>query len=159
HRCDCAAGQAYSPAPHALQRVQHTNNDSTLGSIHMSSKLRVAAGTALAVLACANMPAFADDHAYTEGSVVNVAMIRTVDGKTDDYLRWLDTTWKAEQEASKKAGYIQSYEVLLASPQGPNDPDVLLVTTYKNWAALDGALAKGDEIAKQIEGSVAAANQ
>jgi hypothetical protein len=33
------------------------------------------------------------------------------------------------------------------------------VITYKNWAALDGAVAKGDEIAKEIEGSVAAANQ
>jgi hypothetical protein len=125
----------------------------------MSSKLRVAACTALAAFACANMPAFADDHAYTEGPVVNVQMIRTVDGKTDDYIHWLDTTWKAEQEASKKAGYIQSYEVLLASPQGPNDPDILLVVTYKNWAALDGGLAKGDEIAKQIEGSVSASNQ
>jgi|SRR5215472_12223383 len=125
----------------------------------MASKLRVAAGAALVALASATMPAFADDHAYSEGPVVNVAMIRTVDGKTDDYMRWLDTTWKAEQEAAKKAGYIQSYEVLMANPQGPNDPDVLLVITYKNWAALDGGLAKGDEIAKQIEGSVSAANQ
>ena len=125
----------------------------------MSSKLRVAAGAALIASACANVPTFADDHAFTEGPVVNVAMIRTVDGKTDDYLRWLDTTWKASQEASKKAGYIEGYEVLMANPQGPNDPDVLLVITYKNWAALDGALAKGDEISKQIEGSVSAANQ
>ena len=125
----------------------------------MSSKLRVVAGAALVVFACASVPTFADDHAYSEGPVVNVAMIRTVDGKTDDYMRWLDTTWKAEQEAAKKAGYIQSYEVLMANPQGPNDPDVLLVITYKNWAALDGGLAKGDEIAKQIEGSVSAANQ
>jgi hypothetical protein len=31
--------------------------------------------------------------------------------------------------------------------------------TYKNWAALDGAIEKGDAIAKQIEGSVAAASQ
>jgi len=29
----------------------------------------------------------------------------------------------------------------------------------RNWAALDGALAKNDEIAKQIEGSVAASNK
>ena len=125
----------------------------------MSSKLLLLAGAALLALSGANNPAFADDHAYTEGPVVNVAMIRTVDGKFDDYMKWLDTTWKAEQEAAKKAGYIQNYEVLMANPQGPNDPDVLLVITYKNWAALDGALAKGDEISKQIEGSVAAANQ
>jgi hypothetical protein len=44
-------------------------------------------------------------------------------------------------------------------PRSENDPDLLLVTTFKNWAALDGALAKGDAIAKQIEGSVAASNQ
>jgi hypothetical protein len=125
----------------------------------MSIKHRVAAGAALVTLACGSLGALADDHAYSEGPVVNVAMIRTVDGKFDDYMQWLDTTWKAEQEAAKKAGYIQSYEVLMANPQGPDDPDVLLVITYKNWAALDGALAKGDEISKQVEGSVAAANQ
>jgi len=34
-----------------------------------------------------------------------------------------------------------------------------LVVTYKNWAALDGALAKNDATVKQVEGSVAAANQ
>lgn len=125
----------------------------------MSSKLKLIAAAAIIGLPCASGSAFADDHAYSEGPVVNVAMIRTVDGKFDDYLKWLDTTWKAEQEAAKKAGYIQSYEVLMANPQGPNDPDVLLVITYKNWAALDGALAKGDEISRQIEGSVSAANQ
>jgi len=125
----------------------------------MSNKLRAAAYAALVALVCASVPALADDHAYTEGPVVNVAMIRTVDGKFDDYMQWLDTTWKAEQEAEKKAGYIVSYEVLTLNPRGPNDPDVLLITTYKNWAALDDGLAKSDAVAKQVEGSVAASNQ
>jgi hypothetical protein len=44
-------------------------------------------------------------------------------------------------------------------PRSADDPDLLLVTRYKNWAALDGAQAKGDEIAKLVEGSVAASNQ
>jgi hypothetical protein len=82
-----------------------------------------------------------------------------VDGKFDEYMKFIDTTWKQEQEAAKKAGYILSYEVLAVDPRGPDDPDLYLVITYKNWAALDGALAKGDAIAKQIEGSVAAASQ
>jgi hypothetical protein len=124
----------------------------------MSRTLKIA-GAMLVALTFTNIAAFADDHAYSEGPVVNVSMIRTVDGKFDDYMQWLDTVWKAEQEAAKKAGYIQSYEVLTANPQGPNDPDVLLVITYKNWAALDGGLVKGDVISKQVEGSVAAANQ
>jgi hypothetical protein len=125
----------------------------------MSIKLRLAACAAFAGLVCTSGAAFADDHAYTEGPVVNVTRIRTVDGKFDEYMKWLATTWKAEQEAAKKAGYIVGYEVLSAEARGPDDADLILVITYKNWAALDDGLAKGDAIAKQIEGSVAAANQ
>jgi hypothetical protein len=125
----------------------------------MSIKNQFAVMAAFAGLACMSVTAYADDHAYTEGSVVNVARIRTVDGHFDDYMKWLDTTWKQEEEAAKKAGYIISYEVLTVEPRGPDDPDILLVITSKNWAALDGATAKDDAIAKQIEGSVTAASQ
>jgi hypothetical protein len=125
----------------------------------MCTKLRAAAVAAMIGLAGASVTALADDHAYSEGPVVNVARIRTVDGKFDDYLKWVDTTWKAEQEAAKKAGFIVSYQVLTVEARTPDDPDVLLVTTYKNWAALDGSIAKGDQIAKQIEGSVTSAAQ
>src|SRR6202051_1565227 len=125
----------------------------------MSLKHRFAAMAAFASLVCMSVPALADDHAYTEGSVMNVARIRTVDGKFDEYMKWLDTTWKQEQEAGKKAGYLLSYQVVSVEPRGPDDADLLLMITYKNWAALDGALAKGDAIAKEIEGSVAAASQ
>jgi len=125
----------------------------------MSIKSRLSACALIALAATLSLPAYADDHAYTEGQVVNVARIRTVDGKFDDYMKWLATVWKKEQEASKKAGYILSYEVLTVEARTPDDADILLVTRYKNWAALDGALAKGDAIAKQIEGSVVAAAQ
>lgn len=125
----------------------------------MSIKKHFAACAAIATFACASSAVLADDHAYSEGPVVNVARIRTVDGKFDDYMKWVDTTWKQLQEAGKKAGNIVSYAVYTAEARGPNDADVLLVITYKNWAALDGALAKGDAITKQIEGSVTAANQ
>lgn len=125
----------------------------------MLGKYRLAAYAAFATLACTSFTALADDHAYTEGPVVNVSRIRTVDGKFDAYMNWLGTTWKQENEAAKKAGYILSYEVLQIEPREPTDPDLLLRITYKNWAALDGALAKNDAIAKEIEGSVAAASQ
>ncbi len=72
----------------------------------MKIKNRLAAYAALTALACGSATGFADDHAYTEGQVVNVARIRTVDGKFDDYMKWVDTTWKAQQEAAKKAGAL-----------------------------------------------------
>jgi hypothetical protein len=48
--------------------------------------------------------------------------------------------------------------VLVATPQGPNDADVVLVTRYKNFAALDGLGGKFDNLATQLEGSVDKAN-
>jgi hypothetical protein len=125
----------------------------------MSTKHLLAAVAACAALTGMSASAIADDHAYTEGGVVNVARIRTADGHFDDYMKWLDTTWKQEEEAAKKAGYITSYEVLTVEPRGPDDADILLVVRSKNWASLDGAVAKADAIAKQIEGSVSASNQ
>jgi hypothetical protein len=110
-------------------------------------------------LAVMSVVALADDHAYSEGAVVNVAAIRTEYGKFDDYMKYLDTTWKSEQEAAKKAGYITSYRVVTVEPRGENDPDIYLVINYKNWAAFDGATAKADAIAKQVEGTLAKQNE
>jgi hypothetical protein len=127
--------------------------------IQMTTNFRAVCYAAVASLVCMSAPAFADDHPYSEGPIVNIASIRTVDGKYEDYMHWLSTTWKQEQEASKKAGYITDYKILSVEPRGPDDPDLLLVITYKNWAAYDGSIAKGDAIAKQIEGSLEKANK
>lgn len=125
----------------------------------MKIKRQIAVCAALVALAAASASALADDHAYTEGPVVNVAAIRTEYGKFDAYMEYLGTTWKAEQEAAKKAGYITSYRVITVEPRGENDPDIYLVINYKNWAAFDGATARGDAIAKQVEGTLAKSNQ
>jgi hypothetical protein len=145
--------------PRGLRRGASFNNENRFQQENSMSKHQFAACAAFALLAAVSASAFADDHPYSQGAVINVARIRTVDGKFDDYMKWVSTTWKQEEEAAKKTGDVLSYEVIQVEPRGPDDADLLLVIRYKNWAALDGALAKGDAIAKQIEGSVAAANQ
>lgn len=94
------------------------------------------------------------DPPYTEGNVVQVAGIRTEYGRFDDYMRFLGGPYKKEMEAAKKAGLIVDYQVLSVEPRGADDPDVYLVTTFKNYAALDGLSAKMDAIAAQVYGSV-----
>ncbi len=101
--------------------------------------------------------ALADGRDYNDGPVINVASIRTVDGHFDDYMHWLATGFKKQQEAAKKAGLITAYRVIVIEARGPNDPDVLLVTEYKNWAALDNLGGKLDKIGAEVEGSVEAA--
>lgn len=102
---------------------------------------------------------FANGRDFNDGPVVNVASIRTVDGHFDDYMHWLDTTWKQQEEASKKAGLILSYAVYIVEARGPHDPDIYLVTEFKNWAALDGLGSKLDAVSAQVEGSTEKANQ
>jgi hypothetical protein len=102
---------------------------------------------------------YADGRNYNDGPVVEISSIRTVDGHFDDYMQWLATNWKKQEEAAKKAGLITKYQVLVAQPQGPNDPDILLIVEYKNWAALDGLGGKFDAVSAQVEGSVEKANQ
>jgi hypothetical protein len=126
---------------------------------NMTIKNHIAAFAAVLGLALTSLAAVADDHPFTEGPVVRVSAVRTEYGKFDEYLKFLDTTWKGTQEAAKKAGYITSYKVITVEPRGENDPNIYLVVYYKNWAALDGATAKGDAIATEVVGSVAAANQ
>jgi hypothetical protein len=103
--------------------------------------------------------AFANGTSYNDGPVVNVTFIRTVDGHFDDYMKWLATAWKKQEEAAKKAGLILSYRVMVAEPHNPNDPDIILMTEYKNWAALDGLGGKLDSVSVQVEGSLEKANQ
>jgi hypothetical protein len=122
-------------------------------------KTQLTAVLALLGLALTSLAAVAEDHPYTEGPIINVAAIRTEYGRWDDYVQYLDTTWKAEQEAAKKAGYITGYKVINVEARGENDPDIYLVVYYKNWAALDNWTLKGDTIMKQVVGSMATANQ
>ena len=119
----------------------------------------ICAAAALLALSTLTITAYADGRDYNDGPVVNVSSIRTVDGHFDDYMHWLATTYKKQQEAAKKAGLITSYRVMVIEPRGPNDPDILLVTEYKNWAALDNLGGKLDAVSAQVEGSVEKANQ
>ena len=103
--------------------------------------------------------ALANGKDYNDGPVVNVSSIRTVDGHFDDYMHWLATAWKKQEEAAKKAGLVIDYHVYTAEPRSPNDPDIYLVVTYKNWAALDGIGSKFDALSEQLEGSLDKADQ
>lgn len=100
----------------------------------------------------------ADGQHWSDGPVSTVTYVRTVDGHFDDYVAWLASAWKKQEEASKKAGLITNYRVLIANPRGPNDPDIILVNEFKNWAALDNLGSKLDAVSVQLEGSLDKAN-
>jgi hypothetical protein len=115
-------------------------------------KLRFLSALAVAALSMSGISsALADDSkSYTEGTVGEVTSIRTKPGMFDAYMKWLDTTGKQLREDEKKAGLILDYSVYSVQPRSPQDPDIYLVITYKNMAALDGLSDRVEPLSKKI---------
>src|SRR6201986_3973336 len=91
-----------------------------------------------------------DERAYTDGPVTEVDYIRVEYGHFEEYIDWLNSTWKPTMEAFKKAGLIIDYKVFSLTPKSPDQPNIVLWITYKNAAA---ALDKGvelEEVARKV---------
>ena len=100
-----------------------------------------------------------DERAYTDGPVTEVDYIGVEYGHFEEYIDWLNSTWKPTMEATKKAGLIIDYKVFSATPKSPDQPNIILMITYKNAAA---ALDKGVEqeaVAKRVIGSTEVQNK
>ena len=100
-----------------------------------------------------------DERQYTEGAVTEVDEVHVEYGHFEEYIDWLNSTWKPTMEAAKKAGLIIDYKVFRATPKSPDQPNIILMITYKNAAA---ALDKGVEeeaVAKKVIGSTEVQNK
>src|SRR5229473_7114359 len=76
----------------------------------------------------------ADERGYTEGPVTLVTYIGVEYGHFEEYIDWLNSTWKPTMEAMKRAGLIIDYKVFRATPKSPDQPNIYLMITYKNMA-------------------------
>jgi hypothetical protein len=90
-----------------------------------------------------------DVRKYAEGPVTLVQEIGIEYGHFEDYIDWLNTTWKPTMEATKKAGIIIDYKVFSSIPPSPDHPDIILWITYRNMAALDRGVEE-EEVAKKV---------
>ena len=84
-----------------------------------------------------------DERQYTEGPVTLVQEATVEYGHFEEYIDWLNSTWKPTMEATKKAGLIIDYKVFRLTAKSPDQPNMILSITYKNAAA---ALDKGVEL-------------
>ena len=100
-----------------------------------------------------------DVRQYTEGPVTEVDEIHVEYGHFEEYIDWLNSTWKPTMEAYKKAGLIIDYKVFQLTPKSPDQPNIYLWITFKNAAA---ALDKGvelEDVAKKVIGSTEVQNK
>ncbi|KRB52042.1 MAG: hypothetical protein V4514_15300 [Pseudomonadota bacterium] len=96
---------------------------------------------------------------YDLGPVWQVSYIETKPGMFDDYMAYLNSTWRNIQEMDKKKGDVLDYRVLAVETPRDGEPDVILLIEYKNMAVFDRSLDEGDAIMTTAFGSVPKSNQ
>lgn len=91
---------------------------------------------------------------YTNGVVINVTSIRTEPGQFNNYLRYLAGPYRQIMEEARAQGLIVDYGHYAAQPKTPSDPNLYMIVTYRNFAALDGLNEKMAAIYARVFGSI-----
>ena len=112
----------------------------------------------LCMLAIAGTASAVEPKPYKDGPVIAVSYIKIKSGKFDEYMAFLDTTYKPLMDAYKKAGLITGYNVYSTSPRTPQEPDLILSISYANMAALDKT-DDFDVVSEKVIGNNAAQNK
>jgi hypothetical protein len=113
---------------------------------------RIALVLAVVCLLSFALPMLAQAKPYHEGSVWQIQYIHVKAGMEDRYSRYLAGDWKKEQEAMKKAGYVLSYKAISTEAHAPTDPNVILMTEYKDLTTLEANADKRDQLGQELFG-------
>jgi hypothetical protein len=106
---------------------------------------------AIVLLALAGVGS-AQDLPYSEGPVTVVTSVKIMDGQFDNYMSYLQSTYKPVMEAQKKGGIILGYDIYDASPRQPGDADMYLVVSYPNMASFDGLRERTEPVSARVTG-------
>ena len=74
-------------------------------------------------------------------------------------MKYISTSWRAQQEQLKKDGYVIDYKVFNIVDARDNEPDIILAVEYKDMAAYDMPLDKQDAMMKKFFGSLGGADK
>jgi len=91
---------------------------------------------------------------YTEGTISRVTLLKVKPGRFNAFMEDLRDNIKPVWEEEKNQGLIMDYKIYLNSTTDtPQDWDVALAIQYKNYAALDGLVAKVQDLTLKRYGS------
>ena len=86
---------------------------------------------------------------FHDGPVWDITFVKVKPGVGLNYMNYLATEWKTEQEALKKAGLILNYMVIQTESHSPNDFDLMLMTEFKDLASMEANQDKAEAVANQ----------
>ncbi|TBZ73814.1 hypothetical protein [Rhizobium leguminosarum] len=101
----------------------------------------------------ARVAAQSPELAWREKTVWTVSYVETKPGAFNDYMRDISGLWKKYIERAKSDGVVVSYKILSVLFTRDKEPDIIIMTEYKNMAAFDNELQYMDKIFKELGGS------
>ena len=116
-----------------------------------------ACGALLLTAAVAN--AQATPRVYDTGSVWSISYIEVKPGQLNAYMANINGAWRAQRALGQKRGDELSYKILEVADPRDNEPNLILMIEYKNWAVRDRTLAQAEADTKAIQGSLDKAMQ
>lgn len=108
-------------------------------------------GVTAAMLLGGAVSAQDQQRAWKPGTVWRVSVLEVMPGRADDYMRSLNTAWKAQRLANQKSGHEKSYKIMWADDQRDGQPNLVLMIEYPNMAAMDRPPEEDDKVMKAIE--------
>lgn len=97
-------------------------------------------GAAIAI--ALTMPAIAQESSYTPGNYVTMSMIDILPGQTENYMDYLADQYRKNMEYSKSKGWITGYRILANVNARDGEPDLYLMTEFKEMATRAEELAR-----------------
>lgn len=95
---------------------------------------------------------FLEGRNWRDGNVVHMTFIRTRTGQDLGYLEAIADVWKKQQEALKSEGIIAAYRILQGNAASEDDFNIILVTEYKDFRAMEENADKQTVILQKIAG-------
>ena len=96
----------------------------------MLKSLIVGAAMIAATLAA---PVMAQESNYKPGTVWEASRIDVLPGQFENYMDYLTTTWKKNQEMAKAEGIVLDYHVLATNNARAGEPELILIVEYKDY--------------------------
>ena len=93
---------------------------------------------------------FLEGRNWRDGNVIVMTFIRSRTGQDLAYLDAIADVWKKQQEALKSEGIITSYRVLQGNAASEQDFNIILMTEYKDFRAMEENADKQTVILQQI---------
>jgi hypothetical protein len=107
----------------------------------------------LVLFALTSLPLFAQEN-FTEGPISRIVLIHIKAGHFTEFWNGVRQNLKPIFEEYKKQGVISDYHFFTkASTENPEDWNVGINLTYKNYAALDDLASRTDPITLKFYGS------